>query len=200
MKLFIVRGTKSFSSCVQNRDFYFFFWWLVIIYFPLSKVIWQLKTTLILSLVENFMNWQMLRVVDRLSRNSPSKSFFLLCFYCSQFSSKVSKMSLFINSVTPYAFWKQCQILKVTLQISEDLCDEEVKSVSNFYSNDINWLPLYAPNLPFPIWFNEKMPFLSKKSKLHLSSINERFWVHWREIKDNPCCYTHLPPCQPLYS
>lgn len=121
MKLFIVRGTKSFSSCVQNRDFYFFFWWLVIIYFPLSKVIWQLKTTLILSLVENFMNWQMLRVVDRLSRNSPSKSFFLLCFYCSQFSSKVSKMSLFINSVTLYAFWKQCQVLKVTLQISEEV-------------------------------------------------------------------------------
>lgn len=122
MKLFIVWGTKSFSSCVQNRDFYFFFWRLVIICFPLSKVIWQLKTTLVFSLVENFMNWQMLRVIDRLSRKSSLKSFFfLLCFFCSQFSSKVSKMSLFINSVTPYAFWKQCQILKVTLQISEEV-------------------------------------------------------------------------------
>ena len=59
----------------------FFFWWLVIIYFPLSKVIWQLKTTLVLSLYENFMNWQMLRVVDKLSRNSPSKSFFFVMFF-----------------------------------------------------------------------------------------------------------------------
>lgn len=59
----------------------FFFWWLVIIYFPLSKVIWQLKTTLVLSLVENFMKWQMLRVIDRLSRKSSSISFFFVMFF-----------------------------------------------------------------------------------------------------------------------
>lgn len=92
---------RVFHLVYRIEIFISFFWWLVIIYFPLSKVIWQLKTTLVLSLVENFMNWQMLRIVDRLSRNSPSKSFFLLCFYCSQFSSKVSKMSLFIN----WVFW-----------------------------------------------------------------------------------------------